>query len=105
MPKCESCLWVHDLINNANSKSLKVLVLGHDSNDTIFMPYDIRTALGVDKGGKLDFSFRKVGVIGRLCWLVNSPDPAVYLPAWIAVFGLILAVVGIVIGILPLLCS
>lgn len=97
-----------ELTNNANDKSVKVLVLGNDgdnSDATILMPYDIRTALGVAKSGMLDFAVRRVGWIGKLQWYVTSPDPAVHVPAWIAVIGLLFAVAGIGVGVLPLLCS
>lgn len=93
------------LTNNANSRGLDVLLLGHDRDDAIFMPYDIRERLGVAKGGELDFSLRKVGIWGLLRWYVRSPDPAVSIPAWIAVIGLALAIVGIVLAALPLICT
>lgn len=93
------------LTNNANSSGLDVLLLGHDRDDAIFMPYDIRERLGVAKGGELDFSLRKVGLWGLLRWYVRSPDPAVSIPAWIAVIGLTLAIVGIVLAALPLICT
>lgn len=93
------------LTNNANRKGLDVLLLGHDRDDAIFMPYDIRELLGIAKGGELDFSLRKVGLWGLLRWYVRSPDPAVSIPAWIAVIGLALAIVGIVLAALPLICT
>jgi hypothetical protein len=89
------------ITNNANAKSLNVLLLGHDQADAIFMPYDIREALNVDKGGSLDFSIKKVWWLGRLLWYVNSIDPAVHVPAWIAVTGLVLALIGLGIGTWP----
>ena len=64
------------LTNNANSSGLDVLLLGHDRDDAIFMPYDIRERLGVAKGGELDFSLRKVGLWGLLRWYVRSPCPS-----------------------------
>ncbi len=93
------------LTNNANGQGLDILLLGHDRDDAIFMPYDIRERLGVAKGGELDFSLRKVGLWGLLRWYVRSPDPAVSIPAWIAVIGLFLAIVGIVLAALPLICT
>lgn len=93
------------LTNNANGRGLDVLLLGHDRDGAIFMPYDIRERLGVAKGGELDFSLRKVGLWGLLRWYVRSPDPAVSIPAWIAVIGLALAIVGIVLAALPLICT
>lgn len=93
------------LTNNANGSGMDVLLLGHDRDDAIFMPYDIRERLGVAKGGELDFSLRKVGLLGLIRWYVRSPDPAVSIPAWIAVVGLTLAIVGIVLAALPLICN
>lgn len=93
------------ITNNAKGKSLNVLLLGHDQAGAIFMPYDIREALDADKGDNLDFSIKKVGWFGKLHWYASSIDPAVHVPALIAVFGLVLAIVGIVIGVLPLIFS
>lgn len=93
------------LTNTANGKGLDVLLLGHDRDDAIFMPYDIRERLGVAKGGELDFSLRKVGLWGLLRWYVGSPDPAISIPAWIAVVGLGLGIAGLVLGALSLVCS
>lgn len=84
------------ITNNKNGKSLLVLVLGHDDRRAIYMPYDIRRELGVEKGDRLVFSIEKVGRLGKLCWYVKVPDPAVHVPAWIALIGLIGTVVGLV---------
>lgn len=93
------------ITNETSWKSVNVLLLGHDDAGAIFMPYDIRTALKVDKSEELNFSITKLGRFGKLCWYLNSIDPAVHVPAWIAVFGLILAFIGLFIGLLPLICS
>ncbi len=92
------------LTNNANGRALDVLLLGHDRDDAIFMPYDIRERLGVGRSGTLDFSLREVGLLGLLRWYVGSPDPAVSIPAWIAVIGLAFAVFGLVAAALPFTC-
>lgn len=83
------------ITNLQNQVSLHVLVLGHDDEDAIFMPYDIRTALGLSKGATLNFEIEKVGWWGKLLWYVGTPDPAVHVPAWIAVGGAFLAILGI----------
>ncbi|WP_336977398.1 hypothetical protein [Altererythrobacter fulvus] len=93
------------IANNANGKSLNVLLLGHDRSDAIFMPFDLREALGVAKGDELDFSISKVGLGGKMGWYVGSIDPAIHIPAWIAVIGLVLAIFGLAIGILSVICS
>ena len=76
------------IANNANGRSLNVLLLGHDRSDAIFMPFDLREGLG-----------------GKMGWYVGSIDPAIHIPAWIAVIGLILAIFGLGIGILSIICS
>ncbi|MBN2752358.1 MAG: hypothetical protein JXQ84_06585 [Rhodospirillaceae bacterium] len=93
------------LTNTANGKAIDVLLLGHNRDDAIFMPYDIRERLGIAKGGELDFSLRKIGLWGLLRWYVRSPDPAVFIPARIAVIGLLLAIVGLIPAWLPPICS
>ena len=90
------------LTNSDNGKSEIVLMLGHDDESAIFMPYDIRKALKVEKGSTLNFTIHKVKPWGKLCWYVDSPDPAVHVPAWIAIGGLILAVASIIIGIISI---
>lgn len=92
------------LANTENGKSFLVLVLGHDDDGAIFMPFDIRRALGVDKGGKLDFSIEKVGKCGKLRWYFTTPDPAVHVPAWIAAVALGLSILGAILGVVSLLC-
>lgn len=93
------------LVNEGNGKGLYVLLLGHADPEHIFMPFDIRQALGVDKGAPLNFSIRPAGSWGKLRWYLGSPDPAVHLPAWLAIVGLVLAVIGLVLTLPPLLCG
>jgi hypothetical protein len=87
------------IVNNENGRSLYTLVLGHDDDDAIFIPFDIRRELGAKLGEPLNYSIEAAGRVGRLRWYVESPDPAVSIPAWLAVIGLALAVLGIVLAI------
>lgn len=89
---------VVELKNRANGKLVRVVVLGHDDTTAIFMPYDVRVGLGLDKGGQLDFEMSEVGWLGKLRWYVEAKDPAISIPAWIAVVGLLLAVGGFVVS-------
>jgi hypothetical protein len=93
------------LVNEANGEGLYVLLLGHADPEKIFMPFDIRQALGVDKGGPLTFTIRPVGLWGKLRWYLGSPDPAVHLPAWLAIIGLMLAVLGLALTFPAFLCG
>lgn len=92
---------IANLTNTENNKSVRVLVLGHDDDSAIFMPYDIREALGVDKGGKLNFAIKKACLLGKCWWLLRTPDPAVHVPAWLALISVLLGVIGIAVS----LCS
>ena len=90
---------IAQLMNSENDKSVKVLVLGHDDDTAIFMPYDIRKALGADKGADLEFAVQKTGWCGKVCWLLGTPDPAVHVPAWLALISVCLGALGVVIAI------
>jgi hypothetical protein len=90
------------ITNNENQKYLNVLILGHNCKDAIFMPYDIRTTLGVPEGGELDFDVKAVRLCGSLYWYVNAPDPAVRIPAQLTLIGIVIGVLGIVLGLISL---
>eukprot|EP00581_Thalassiosira_minuscula_P023235 CAMPEP_0184427976 /NCGR_PEP_ID=MMETSP0738-20130409/196957_1 /TAXON_ID=385413 /ORGANISM="Thalassiosira miniscula, Strain CCMP1093" /LENGTH=68 /DNA_ID=CAMNT_0026791731 /DNA_START=58 /DNA_END=264 /DNA_ORIENTATION=+ len=66
------------------------------------MPYDIRGALDADKGKALNFTVQKVGPLGKLKWLLNTPDPAVHVPAWLALVSVFLGVAGFAIALCQL---
>lgn len=78
------------LTNLENDKSVKVLVLGHDDDAAIFMPYDFRKALGADKGANLEFAVQKTGWFAKVCWILETPDPAVHVPARLALISVCL---------------
>lgn len=89
------------ILNTENDKEVTALLLGHADPESIFMPYDIRVGLGVDKGELLDFSITRVGLAGALRWYMNAKDPAISIPAWIAVIGLLLGVLSLIISLWP----
>jgi hypothetical protein len=86
------------LTNANNTQSVKVLVLGHDDETAIFMPYDIRKALGADTRSDLEFSIQKVRWFGKIYWLLRTPDPAVHIPARLALISVLLGALGVVIA-------
>ncbi len=90
---------IAQLMNSENDKSVKVLVLGHDDDTAIFMPYDIRKALSTGKGDDLEFAVQKTGLFGKVCWLLGTPDPAVHVPAWLALISVCLGALGVAIAI------
>lgn len=89
---------IAQLMNSKNSKSVKVLVLGHEDETAIFMPYDIREALGANKGADLEFTVQKTRWFGKICWLLKTPDPAVHVPAWLALISVFLGSIGVAIA-------
>lgn len=86
------------LTNVKNRKFERVLVLGHDDDTAIFMPYDIRETLGVEKGAELKFSIEEVYWFSKVCWLLKSRDPAVHVPAWLALASVLLGALGVAIA-------
>lgn len=90
------------ITNTENGMSVLCIVLGHKTKNAIYMAYDIRKELELKKNGELDFELEPVGWFGRLRWYVKSPDPAVYIPAWLAVWSVILGAAGLILGIVSL---
>ena len=88
------------LTNVENRKFERVLVLGHDDDTAIFMPYDIREALGVEKGAELEFLIEEVFWFSKILWLLKSRDPAVHVPAWLALASVLLGALGVAIAFL-----
>ena len=90
------------ITNKTNGKELRVLMLGHNDRTAIYMPYDIRNALGVDPNEKLSFKLARVGWIGKLQWYLTAVDPAVHIPARVALGGVGVGLLGVVVGFLSL---
>lgn len=87
------------IINVENQRWTLAIMLGHEDEEAIYMPFDIRASLEIAKGDKLEFQIESVGLIGKLFWYVTSPDPAVHLPAWLASASLVLATIGVILAI------
>lgn len=93
---------IAEVKNLGNSKAVACVVLGHEDRDAIFMGYDTREALGLKPGEKGSFSFRRLGILGKLCWYLKTPDPAVHLPAWLSLLSVVLGLLGVVLGVISL---
>ena len=78
------------------------VLLGHEDDKTIYMAYDTRKALGVEIDEKLDFELKELGWLKKVKWYLNTPDPRVYIPAWLAVWSVGLGAVGMIFGLLSL---
>jgi hypothetical protein len=62
-----------------------------------------RDQLGVEKGTIRRFSFDRSNPLEKLTWACQATDPGARIAAWIAVWSGILGILGIFIGIYPLL--
>ena len=80
-------------------RSMLALLLGHDCTGKIFMPFDVREELSVAKGKIYNFDVEPVGRWRTLCWWLSTKDPAVWLPAWLAIGSLMLGVISLVSGV------
>ena len=93
---------VAKLTNVYNGKSIDCLVLGHDTKGAIFMAFDMRAALDVELGAAVDFHLERLGWWGKLRWYVMALDPAVHVPAWLALWSLVLGAAGLILAIISL---
>ncbi|AMJ60954.1 hypothetical protein [Bosea sp. PAMC 26642] len=91
------------VLTAASGKSVLASVLGHElDQNLILMDYDVRAELGVSKGQKIELIIERAGLLGKLRWYLGNADPAVHIPAWIAIWSLFLGIAGIAIGLYPL---
>ena len=92
------------IINTSDrSRSYDAVLLGHDDDSAIYMAFDTRQALGVEKNEPLNFALKALGWFGKILCYVRTPDPRIYIPAWLAIWSVGLGVIGIVLGVISLL--
>jgi hypothetical protein len=84
------------------SKSYDAVLLGHDDVSAIYMAFDTRQALGVEKNESLSFELKALCWFSKLLWYLRTPDPRIYIPAWLAIWSVGLGVIGIVLGFISL---
>ena len=91
------------IINTADrSKSCDAVLLGHEDDTAIYMAFDSRQTLGVEKNERLNFELKALGWFAKVCWYLRTPDPRIYIPAWLAVWSVGLGVIGIALGVISL---
>ncbi|EKF39862.1 hypothetical protein NA8A_23799 [Nitratireductor indicus C115] len=74
-------------------------VLGHEEeDDKILLDIDQRADLSVDENGSIELTLTRVGFCGRVRWYLSVPDPAVHVPAWLAVWSVALGALGLILG-------
>ncbi|VVT12029.1 hypothetical protein [Hoeflea sp. EC-HK425] len=80
-------------------------VLGHEEEaDKILLDIDQRADLGVDDSSSIDLTLTRVGFCGRVRWYLSVPEPAVHVPAWLAVWSVALGSLGLILGFISLIC-
>lgn len=92
------------IINTADrSRSFDAVLLGHDDETAIYMAFDARQSVGIDKGQRLSFDLKELGWFGKLRWYLKTPDPRIYIPAWLAAWSVVLGLLGFLLGVVSLL--
>ncbi|MBY5976838.1 hypothetical protein KUV39_09290 [Phaeobacter italicus] len=82
-------------------KSTDVVVIGQrdEEKNVVRLDLDDRKALGIEETGKTyELSIEQLGWIGRYWWYIRARDPAIYLPARIALLSLGLGALGVALG-------
>ncbi len=92
-------------IVNAEDRSLScdVVLLGHEDETAIYKAFDTRRALGVDKDQRLSLELTELGWFRKLRWYLKTPDPRIYIPAWLAVWSVGLGLLGFFLGVVSIL--
>ncbi|WP_163272669.1 hypothetical protein [Chelativorans alearense] len=93
----------HDVAKlSANGYSCYVSVLGAEDENVIEMDLDTRLDLGVMFDQTYEFSLARAGKLGQFRWYLDSNSPAVWIPAWLALWSVILGAMGAVFGLVSL---
>lgn len=94
----------HDIIRlSVGAKSVVVAMRGNDTPGIINIDIDLREDLGLlSVGATYDFELRKVGKVGQFLWQWSATDPAVRLPAQIAMVSFGLGLIGLVLGMISI---
>ncbi|WP_027037087.1 hypothetical protein [Mesorhizobium ciceri] len=88
---------------SSGDQSFLASVLGHeDEDDKILLDIDQRADLGAVEGGSIDLTLTRVGFCGRVRWYLSVPDPAVHVPAWLAMWSVALGALGLILGAMSL---
>jgi len=91
------------IVNTANSKHVVAILLGHEDAGSVYLDYDARDSLDVAKGQKLQFTVSSTSLLRRLWWYLTINDPIIRIPAWLAVWSVVLGIAGIGLGLASIL--
>jgi hypothetical protein len=77
-------------------------VVGHyDKEHIIKLDHDLRKALGVEVGQKVEMEVKKCRLLGILRWYLTVPDPLIRVPAYLALVSTVLGLLSVVMSIKP----
>lgn len=79
-----------------------VALLGRDDRGGINIDFDVRKELEVEVGRFYEFDIRRLSWWGKLRWYMGATDPAVRIPAKIAVVSFVLGGIGLIVGFIGL---
>ncbi|MBR7654833.1 hypothetical protein KCX83_21315 [Brucella oryzae] len=82
------------------NEELMAIVLPHNEKGTIWINTDGRNDLGVKVSDIREFTISKLNWWGRIKWYCTAKDPAIHVPAWLAVISLGLGALGAILGII-----
>jgi hypothetical protein len=90
---------------NGRSRSFIVRGLGNSGSGHILLDELSRQALGLEDQRSYEFEICPTGPLGMVVWACCVAEPGARIAAWLAVWSVALAIVGIGLAILPLLNS
>ncbi|MGC0052717.1 hypothetical protein ACNSPG_06575 [Brucella pituitosa] len=79
-------------------KELLAIVLPHDVKGTIWINTDGRSDLGLKVNDIREFTISKLNWWGRIEWYCTAKDPAIHIPASLAIISLGLGALGAILG-------
>jgi len=90
-----------------SGKSAYILLRGKEDEAEVAIWLDERTRnrLGINVGQEAEFEFHPVGLWGQTCWAWNASDPSYFVVARLAVLSVVLAVIGLALGVLSVFLS
>ncbi|MRX33202.1 hypothetical protein [Aminobacter sp. MDW-2] len=90
-------------LTSANRVQTLVSALGHDEGEEeIWMDFDLRNRFGVKADDKIEITVSSAGPLDKLWWYLSAADPAVRIPAWLALWSVFLGAAGVVLGVISL---
>lgn len=107
--KYRDCAKRWDVVRITNcddeSKFISAVVIGlrGSKEKNIRLDFDDRDALGVSPGSLVRLKVRKLPFFSKVRWYLSARDPAIQLPAAIAMISLCLGLLGAILGLTSLL--